>query len=202
MLYFMKRFIKSPQFIGAIAPSGKDLSKKMIEDINFKNCNYIIEYGAGTGSFTKEIIKRKKDSTKFIIFETDKEFYKNLKKSYQYKKNVTIINDSAENVKDYLDKLNIKKVDYIVSGLPFTSLPVYTSKIILKKSSEILSENGYFFTFQYSLVKKKFFNEYFFITNIKRSFLNLPPAYILIFQIKSSKIKSNKIDCLVKSKNI
>lgn len=190
MFDFIKEFIKEPKFIGAIAPSGKELSNKMIEDIDFKSCDCIVEYGPGTGVFTEKIMARKREDTVFLVFETNYEFYKSLNDTYGHKKNVKIINDSAENIKFYLEELNIESIDYIVSGLPFTSLPKEVSKAILKASIEVLKDKGYLITFQYSLAKKKFFNEYFNDMRIKRSLINLPPAYVLTFQGNQSRVCS------------
>ena len=53
---------------------------------------------------------------------------------YGYKENVKIINDGAENIKKYLKEYNIKQVDYVVSGLPFTVLPVSITNAILKNN--------------------------------------------------------------------
>ncbi len=36
-----------------------------------------------------------------------------------------IIRDSAEHMREYLDKHGIVQADYIISGLPFASLPAY-----------------------------------------------------------------------------
>lgn len=180
MFEFIKEFIKSPKSIGSITPSSKYLSNKMIENVNFEKCNCIIEYGPGTGVFTEKIIARKKEDTLFIVFENDKLFADKLTNKYRYKKNVKIINDSAENIKKYLNLYNISDIDYIVSGLPFTSLPREISDKILKTTSSLIQEKDKsFITFQYSLVKKNYFNNYFDNINVDRELLNMPPAYIL-----------------------
>ncbi|MBW9173451.1 class I SAM-dependent methyltransferase [Clostridium estertheticum] len=179
MFKFIKEFIKKPNFIGAVAPSSEYLAKKMIEDINFKECNCIIEYGPGTGVFTEKLIARKKENTLLLVIENNKEFCEGLLSMYGYKKNVKIINDGAENIKKYLKQYNIKQVDYVVSGLPFTVLPVSISNTILKNTKEILSNEGEFITFQYSLLKKNFFKNYFNSVKVKKAMINLPPAYVL-----------------------
>lgn len=86
MFKFIKEFIKSPKYIGAISPSSKFLANKMIENIEFEKCNCIIEYGAGTGVFTKEVILRKEESTIFLVFEKNKKFADMLKSKYLLKK--------------------------------------------------------------------------------------------------------------------
>jgi phosphatidylethanolamine/phosphatidyl-N-methylethanolamine N-methyltransferase len=179
MFKFIKEFIKNPKFIGAVAPSSKYLAKKMIEDINFKECNCIIEYGPGTGVFTEKLIARKKETTLLLVIENNKEFCEDLFSMYGYKKNVKIINDGAENIKKYLKEYNIKQVEYVVSGLPFTVLPVSITNAILKITKEILSNEGEFITFQYSLLRKNFFERYFDNVEVKKAMINVPPAYVL-----------------------
>ena len=177
--YFIKQYVKNPRTVGAIAPSSEKLACKMVEDINFINATCIIEYGPGTGVFTEKILNKKKDSTIFIAIEYNSVFYRLLKEKFKHEKNFILINDSAENLKKYLNKYNIDKVDYVVSGLPFASLPDAMSKKILDITKDILKANGEFITFQYSLFKMKLFRMYFERIKKKKVFLNLPPAYVL-----------------------
>ncbi len=176
---FIKQYIKNPKTVGAIAPSSEKLAYKMIEDINFFNVSCIVEYGPGTGVFTEKILSKKKDSTVFIAIEYNVDFYKILKDRFKYETNFILINDSAENLKEYLNKYNIDKGDYIVSGLPFASLPNAMSKKILLVTKDVLKAKGEFITFQYSLFKMKLFRMYFDRIKIKKVLLNLPPAYVL-----------------------
>ncbi len=176
---FIKQYIKNPKTVGAVAPSSEKLACKMVEDINFLNASCIVEYGPGTGVFTEKILDKKKDSTIFIAIEYNEDFYKILKEKFENRRNFVLINDSAENLKEHLNKYNINKVDYIVSGLPFASLPDSMSKSILSVTKEILRGHGVFITFQYTLLKIKLFKIYFSKIKRKRVLLNLPPAYVL-----------------------
>lgn len=179
MLGFLKEYIKHPRSVGAIAPSSKHLADKMVENIDFKEAKCIVEYGPGTGVFTEKLMARKREETKILLIEFNKSFCESLRNLYGYKENVIIINDSAENIDKYLNEYNIGAVDYVVSGLPFASLPREISNRILNKTLDILKNNGEFITFQYSLVKKQFFKAYFRKIDVNRTFINLPPAYIL-----------------------
>lgn len=176
---FIKQYIKNPKTVGAIAPSSEKLAYKMVEDMNFLNASCIVEYGPGTGVFTEKILNKKKESTIFIAIEYNVDFYKILKDKFKDETNFILINDSAENLKEYLNKYDINKVDYIVSGLPFASLPDDMSKKILSTTKEILKVKGEFITFQYTLFKMRLFRKYFDKIKIKKEMLNLPPAYVL-----------------------
>ncbi|QSB08724.1 methyltransferase domain-containing protein [Lysinibacillus fusiformis] len=178
-LLFIFQYIFNPRSVGAILPSSKYLSKKMINDINFEKAKYIVEYGPGTGIFTENIIKNKKTTTKVVLIENNKNFYTLLQEKYKNVDNTIIVYDSAENVESILMDNQIPYVDYIVSGLPFTSLPINVSNKILQNTLKVLKEDGLFVTFQYTKLKIPFFKKYFPDISIKKEYRNLPPAYIL-----------------------
>jgi phospholipid N-methyltransferase len=190
---FLLEYIKNPRKVGAIAPSSKYLAYEMINTINFEDTNCIVEYGPGTGAFTEKILARAKDTTIIILIEINKEFYNKLKKLYGYKENVIILNDSAENIKGILKKYSIKKVDYIISGLPFASLPKKMSNDILARTSEIIGNSGEFITFQYTLVKEKYIESFFDKVSHTKVNRNFPPAYVL--RCRGGKNESENISC-------
>ncbi|KOP80759.1 SAM-dependent methyltransferase [Lysinibacillus sp. FJAT-14745] len=175
---FLTEFIKHPKTIGAISPSSKKLAKKMVEAIYFEDAQCIVELGPGTGSFTKEIMKRKKQSTKLILIENNEIFCEKLRDQFKHEPSVFVIHGSAEDLCMYLSALNIEKIDYIVSGLPFTSLDPAVSSRILRNVKDCLEE-GKFITFQYSLVKKSFIQNYFEDISHEKVWINIPPAYVL-----------------------
>lgn len=179
MIKFLKEYIKNPFNVGAIMPSTRHLAKEMVRNIDFKNAKCIVEYGPGTGVFSKEIINKCPGSTKIILFETNEEFYKDLSNQYKDYKNVIIINDGAEKISEYLNRHKIKNVDYVISGLPFASLPEDKSKIILSSTKKVLSDKGEFRTFQYTLLKKGLFEKNFSDITHTKIYKNIPPAYVL-----------------------
>lgn len=179
MIKFLVEYIKNPRTVGAVFKSTKKLASRMVEDIDFDKCEVIAEFGAGTGVFTSEVIKRKNKNTLFFVFEINKKFCSILEERFARESNVFIINDSAENTKKYLKKHNKLNVDYIVSGLPFASLPKNISDSILDVANEILIDNGKFHTFQYSKFKFYIFREKFESLNVSKVMINMPPAYVL-----------------------
>ena len=111
-------------------------------------------------------------------------FCKELKRKFKDEQNVIVVHGSAENIKKYMEEFHIECVDYVLSGLPFTSLPEEVSKRILNNVMEAIHENGEFITFQYSLVKKGFIQHFFPQITLEKVWLNFPPAYV--FSCKKS----------------
>jgi phospholipid N-methyltransferase len=176
---FLMEYLKSPRTVGAVAPSSKRLAEKMADDIDYNNAKCIVEYGPGTGVFTERLMRKIRKHTLLILIEYNEEFCKKLEERYSDYDNVVVINDSAENIDKHLKKYSIKEVDYVVSGLPFASLPKSMSNKILNKTKIILKKNGLFITFQYTLLKKGYIGSYFRDITLERVVLNLPPAYVL-----------------------
>ncbi|PSL35178.1 phospholipid N-methyltransferase [Planomicrobium soli] len=177
-MQFLSQYVKNPRSVGALVPSSKLLARQMIAPIKFEHAECIVEYGPGTGVFTEQIIQKKRPDTKLLVFETNEKFYRLLKLKYGSLKNVYILNDSAEKVSDYLKKHSIEKADYIISGLPFASLPKTVSANILKETQNVLAVEGEFITFQYTKFKQKYFNTFFSGIEVNKVTLNMPPAFV------------------------
>jgi phospholipid N-methyltransferase len=159
-------------------PSSKYLANMMVLHINFKDAKFIVEFGPGTGAFTKHLMNKRKQGTVILLIESNPTFYSHLLEKYKDEQNVYIVNGSAENLDMYLADHGIPYVDYVVSGLPFASLPRRVSRIILAKTKTALNKEGRFITFQYTQINKPFFNEYFMNMKVTRELRNMPPAYV------------------------
>ena len=178
-LTFIKQSITNPRTVGAVLPSSKYLATKIIENIDFYNADCIVEYGPGTGVFTDRILKMRKSETTVLLFESNKAFFNLLRDKFKDIQNFHIIHDSAACIGKYLAMHHIACADYIISGLPFVTLPQEVSKDILKQTKMYLRQNGRFFTYEYSLLKKKFIGQYFNHIEIKSEARNIPPAFVL-----------------------
>ncbi|HEX3023180.1 MAG TPA: rRNA adenine N-6-methyltransferase family protein [Lachnospiraceae bacterium] len=177
-MYSTNFLVKHPRKVGAIAPSSNHLAERMVERINFKKATCIVEYGPGLGSFTRKLVEYKKRECKLILIEQNNEFCTALGKEYFDREDIAILNESAENIEDILGDMGIEKADYVVSGLPFTSLPTKVSNKILSNTKRIIRKEGGFLTFQYSLVRRELLLKYFVINNISKVRKNFPPAYV------------------------
>ena len=178
-LMFLLQYIFKPRTVGAVLPSSRFLARKMVAGINFENAKCVAEFGAGTGVFTEKILERCGADTTVLVFEMNEAFAVPLQEKYAHLPNVKVLCDSAANLGAYLRQHGFEYADYIVSGLPFASLPQEVSHNILKEARRWLRPGGLFVTFQYSLLKKGLIEGYFSDIEIGREFRNVPPAYVL-----------------------
>ena len=179
-ILFFSSFLQYPREIGSVVPSSKFLTDEIIRNIDFKSAKCIAEYGPGTGRMTVEILKRARKDSKIFCFEINKNFCNYLRKKFKDER-LFIINDSAGNIKKYLKKFDIPKIDYVVSGLPFTNLTTNEKYVIIKEAKNTLKPNGKFLAFQFVLNNfKKYLYKYF--SNISMKFvpLNIPPCFVYV----------------------
>lgn len=177
--HFFKTYLKEKKQIGAWVPSSKFLVRKMCQYIPFDDSKVIVELGPGTGVFTKEILKQAKPDARIFLFELNPDFFELLQKQFNDPR-LTIINASAEQLKNELNRYGIEKVDAILSSLPLAIIPENVSDSILKNVYQILKPNGVFTQYQYTLNAKKSIENLFGKIKIAFSAINIPPAFIYV----------------------
>jgi phospholipid N-methyltransferase len=87
-----------------------------------------------------------------------------------------VIHDSAENIENYLSKG--EKVDVIVSGLPFTSLPEKVKRTMFEQVKRVLAPDGVMVAIQYSTFVQRDLERYFASVRRRVSLVNIPPAFL------------------------
>lgn len=194
MWQFLREYLNAPDTIGAIAPSSRHLAASMTAFIDFDKADCIVEYGAGTGIFTRDVVAKKRPDTTYIVIEQNDRFYEILRRQFYGMPGVVLIHGDAGNVCSFLREQGFGHADYIISGLPFTSLPRQVSRKILSQTQKAIGTEGVFTTFQYTLLRKTFLEKYFGIQKIERVWRNLPPAYVLHMKLKCRRGKQTSAD--------
>lgn len=172
---YLKNFIKDKD-VASVTPSSKLLIKRVCNRIDFERDNIIIEYGAGTGVFSKYLLERLSPDSKLILFETNPDFYKKLQEICDSR--VQVFNDSVEHVTDLLQGEYMNEIDYVISGVPFSFLDPETKSSILRQTKQMLKEGGKFLAYQTSGHLKNPLKEQFGNVSTEIEFLNVPPMMV------------------------
>ena len=175
---FLKHCFKSIRTTGTIARSSKNLCIKMVGEIDFSTSMNIVELGAGDGVLTSYILKNMHPNARLLSFEINEEFCNIMRATIQDER-LTIIQDSAEHIDNYLKKYKMYQADAILSALPFVVLPKDLTKNILQTSYNSLKSEGVFVQMHYSLALKKMYKRIFKSVTTKFVPINLPPAYVM-----------------------
>lgn len=173
---FLKRLIRNPRALGAIAPSSKYLARFICNHIHYKDGDYIVEIGAGTGRFTRALLQSGIPSSKLIVIELDKELAKYLKMNFP---NLMIIQGDATLLSTVLPEHIIGKVKTIISGIPMVNLPKRIQKEIVDACFEVLDGEGSLLQFTYGPISPISTKDLgVFGMRLGRVLQNIPPASI------------------------
>jgi phospholipid N-methyltransferase len=172
---FFRSFLANPRQVGAILPTSRRAVRDMLDMANFEQASCVAELGAGTGVYTEEILKRLRPDARLLAFELDPALVATLSERFDDPR-LRVINDSAENVENYLE--DGSKVDIIVSGLPFTSLPEPIKRNIFKQIARVLAPGGTMVAIQYSTMVQRDLERTFASVRRRLSPVNVPPAFL------------------------
>jgi phospholipid N-methyltransferase len=162
----------------------------MLEGVEPAEDSIILELGVGTGALTKVVSGIVPNKDCYLGIEVNKKLATCLRKSYP---DLRIVQGDACKAGSVHRKSELGKVGYIISSLPFVSLPAHINKKIFKEIERFMEKGCVFRTFQYAhgyylpsaLRLREFMRDRYGVS--ERSSLivkNVPPAYTLTWRSK------------------
>jgi len=172
---FLRGFLKNPVMVGSIIPSSRVLIDKMLEPVDWANTRLFVEYGPGVGTFTRPLLDKLAPDATLVTIDTNPDFTHYLKESIDDPRLVAITGSAADVEKVLADR-NLGSADYVLSGLPFSTLPPGVGGAIAEATANVLRPGGAFLVYQFSPKVLDFIKPHF--KPIKRGFewINVPPA--------------------------
>jgi phospholipid N-methyltransferase len=180
-LLFIRNFFRHPRMLGSIIPSSRFLIKQLLQPVDWDKAKVIVEYGPGVGGITAEILRRMRPDARLIAIEMNPEFVRFLRKTLVDER-FEVVEASAADVRDIMQKFGHSKADYIISGIPLGSMPQAVREPILRNTCEALGTGGSFLVFQFTTRVLPDLNRFF--RYVKRKFepLNILPAHLFFCQ--------------------
>jgi phospholipid N-methyltransferase len=172
---FLRGFFKNPVMVGSIIPSSRVLIDKMLEPVDWANTRLFVEYGPGVGTFTRPILERLGPDATLLTIDTNADFTKYLRESIDDPRLVAVTGSAAD-VEEILADRSLGQADYVLSGLPFSTLPSGVGEAIAEATATVIRPGGAFLVYQFSPKVLDFIKPHF--KPIKRGFewVNVPPA--------------------------
>ncbi len=189
-IQFFQAFLKNPLKVGAIAPSSPDLARWMLDGIEPNEDSIILELGVGTGAFTKLIRDEVPNERSYLGIELDKNLVKCLRTKFP---NMRFMRGNACKAFALHKRSKFGKVDFILSGLPFVSMPNEVNARIFAQIEKFMDQGCMFRTFQYahgyympSAIKlREFMRDRYGVSRKSPLIMkNVPPAVTLTWQTK------------------
>ena len=118
----------------------------MLTPIDIASARTIVEFGPGTGAFTRHITARLAPGCRYLGIELNPEFVRALAKAFP---SLAFIHGSVADLTQILATRGIGPVDAIVCGLPWASLPLSLQETVFAAIDRALAPGGVFATFGY-----------------------------------------------------
>src|SRR5882762_4269548 len=148
-LLFARNFFRHPRMLGSIVPSSRFLIKQLLQPIDWAQARVIVEYGPGVGGITAEILRRMRPDASLIAIETNPDFVKYLRGAFTDER-LRVVEGSAVSVDEILRRFGYTRAHYIISGIPFSTIPAPLRERILRKTCDVLEPGGAFLVYQFS----------------------------------------------------
>ncbi len=145
-LIYLKTLM-ADRYVASVTPSSRFAVEKICRKIDFGRHLTLVEYGPGTGVFTRRILAKMSCRSRLIAIERNRNFHRHLKERIDDPR-LILLHDSAENVLSLLERYGQGQADYVLSGIPFSFLSGPARRAIVENTHAALRQGGRFLAYQ------------------------------------------------------
>lgn len=177
LLLFARNFVKHPMMLGSFIPSSNFLINKVLEPVDWAQTRVMVEYGPGVGNISTVILERMRPDAQLIVIETNPDFVQYLQTSFKDPR-LKVVHGSAADTHNILARFGHKQANYVISGIPFSTMPRELREEIVRTTHALLAPGGCFLVYQFSPKVLQDLERTF--GYVQRGFepLNIPPAHL------------------------
>ena len=176
-LLFARTFLKNPQMLGSVIPSSRFLVNGVLARIDWARADLIVEYGPGVGTVTAEILARMKSDATLVVIEMNLDLVRHLRAVFDDSR-LVVVEGSCADVRSILSDRGFGNAQYIISGIPLSSIPVAAREHIARETKEALAPGGTFIVYQFTSSVLPQLERVFDVVERGREWLNVLPAYL------------------------
>ncbi len=174
---FLKGFAKNPVMVGSVVPSSGRLIDAMLRRVDWDTCRVFVEYGPGVGTFCKPVLARMRRDAVLVAIDTNADFITYLRKEISDSRFVPV-HGSAANVAEILRALGHSQADYVLSGLPFSTLPPGVGAAIADETAKVVRSGGAFLVYQFRAKVLDFLTPHYGRVDRAIEYWNVPPCHL------------------------
>jgi len=174
-LLFFKQFLHRPAMVGSVIPTSHATIRALLDPVDWRDVRCMVEYGPGTGVFTREILRRIGPDARLIAIDTSERFIRYLRAAIADSR-LDCVHGSAADIEAILAARGIPQADHVISGLPFSTLPRPIAHAIMDATHRAIRPGGAFLIYQYSRFVLPFLSARFAQVDRARAWRCMPPA--------------------------
>lgn len=174
---FFQGFLENPRMVGSIIPSSGHTIRRMLAPVKWDECKVFVEYGPGVGTFCRPVLERLPRDGALVVIDTNPLYIDYLKREIRDSRFHPVLGSAAD-VEEILKALGFDKADYVLSGLPFSTLPAGVGPAIAAATHRVVRSGGAFMTYQFSKVARDLTARHFRRVETGITWWNIPPCLL------------------------
>jgi phospholipid N-methyltransferase len=149
LLLFGGNFLRHPRMLGSIVPSSRFLVRRVLGPIEWDRARVLVEYGPGVGTMTGRMLARMRADAMLVVLETNPAFVRYLRRVFPDPR-LHVVEGSAASAPEVVRALGADRADYVVSGIPYSTIPPKVREQILRGTHDLLDPRGLFLVYQFT----------------------------------------------------
>ena len=174
---FIEGFLRNPVMVGSIVPSSRFTINRMLAPVDWANCKLFVEYGPGVGTFCRPVLDRLGRDGQLIVIDTNPLFIDYLRRTITDSRFIPVLGSAAD-VEDIVRAHGHDKADYVLSGLPFSTLPDGVGPAIASATYRVIRKGGAFLVYQFTPKAREFMARHFKRIDNGMEPINVPPCFL------------------------
>lgn len=176
-LDFIKIAVKDYKKVGAVTITSQHTIKRVLKVLK-PEYKYIVEYGAGNGVITKELLKALPADGKLIAIELNGQLFGELSKIKDPRLKA-VHGDVLSESKDF-SQLGLPRLDAVISSLPLALLSGKQREQLIENTYQGLVYGGRFIVCQYTLIVLPVLKNKFKKVSYSLEVRNLLPYFVMV----------------------
>jgi phosphatidylethanolamine/phosphatidyl-N-methylethanolamine N-methyltransferase len=147
-LAFLKGFLREPKVVGSVIPSSRFMERRIVRAARVSSADSVVELGPGTGGTTRAILRAMPARASLMAIELDPVFVDHVR-GCVHDPRLIVHQGSAELLVEALNAHRLRAPQAVISGIPFSTMPVEVGRRIIEAIRDALAPGGCFVAYQF-----------------------------------------------------
>jgi phospholipid N-methyltransferase len=144
---FLSGFLRRPGEVGSVIPSSHWLERRIVRCAGLESARTVVELGPGTGGTTRAFLRALRPDARLLAIELSPVFHARLRDTVRDPR-FAVECGSAEHIGELLRARGMPAADVVISGIPFSTMPVEVGDRIASAVAQALAPGGRFVAYQ------------------------------------------------------
>lgn len=174
---FLREFLSRPLAVASVAPSSVFLEQRVVQAAALSDARVVVELGPGTGGTTRALLRAMAPQARLLAIDLNPRFCERLRQRIADPR-LVVQEGSAVDLALHLKHWQLSAPDVVVSGIPFSTLPVDAVQAVVASIKDCLAPEGRFVAYQLRAHVADYTEPHLGVPQVDWEWRNLPPMRV------------------------